>query len=164
MKLYEIDKALADRLDQAEAYAAEHEGEYPEDLAMLIDGLEMAKNTKIGNLIRMIKNLNAEADMVEIESAKLAKRAQVCENKANRLKEYLSFFIHPGEKWSDETSKVSWRGSKSILVTNQEEVPAEYIKRTENVSVDKRAIKEDLKTGKDIPGIELVEKQSIQIK
>lgn len=164
MHLYEIDQALQARMEEAERYASEHEGEFPEELDMLISGLEMARDGKIGNLVRYIKNLNAEADMVEIESAKLAKRARICENKANRLKDYLKLFVGEGVKWQDETSKISWRSSEKVEILDQSQIPTKYIKVSTSESVDKAEIKKSIKGGEDIPGATLTSNMNLQLK
>ena len=161
--LYEIKQSIIDALDNATRHAEENDGEITEEMSKELDALEIAKEKKIGNICRYYKSLNAEAEMIKNEEKNLSDRRKVTENKAQRLKDYLSAMLD-GEKYSDSVSKVSWKSSKSVIVTDQNDVPAIYTKTIKTVSVDKMLVKTQLLKGIKIDGCELKESNNIQIK
>ena len=160
--LYEIDIELQRIMSEAEEQAIENDGEISDIIAERLEGLQQDRDVKIGNICRYIKSLNGEAEMVKAEANKLTDRAKVTENKAEFLKKYLSGFIPEGQKFSDENSKISWRKSKSIIISEHAEIPEEYQKVT--VEPDKTALKKAVESGEKITGVALLEKQNIQIK
>ena len=164
LTLYEIDALLTNRMAEADNYAAEHEGVLPDDLAAILDGLELARDAKIGNVLRMVKNLEAEADAVSAEARKLSDHARGLTSKADWLRNYVGGIIGQGNKWSDATCKASWRTSKyvELAADAQDKLPAQYVKY--EPVIDKAGIRETLKAGKEVPGAVLAERMSLQIR
>jgi len=161
--LYEISEDLLKAMQEAETEAQENDGEISEILNAKLDALEVEKELKIGNVCRFYKSLLAEADMVKAEAKKLSERASATENKAKSLKWYLSNVIKEGEKFADEHTKISWRKSTSLKA--EEDVtfyPEKYHKCV--ISLDKVNMKKDIKSGIQIEGAVVIEKQNIQIK
>jgi hypothetical protein len=161
--LYEISQSIIDALENAERHAMENEGEITEEMSKELDTLHMEKEIKIGNICKYYKSLLAEADMIKSEEENLAARRTVSENKAKRLKEYLSSMMSDGEKFSDSVSKVSWRKSTSVEISDESVVSDMYKIKTVTVKVNKKLIKTVLKSG-TVPGAKLVESENIQIK
>jgi hypothetical protein len=164
LTLYEIDSMFQQRLAEAEAYAAEHDGVLPADLAQALDGLELARDAKIGNGLRAVKNIEAEAEAVAAEARKLADRTRSLTSKADWLRSYVGGIIGQGAKWSDTTCKASWRKSEyvELAADAQDKLPAQYV-RYEPV-IDKAAIRDTLKRGQEVPGAILAERISLQIR
>ena len=90
MTLYEIDKAITDLADPETGEITDFEA---------LDNLQMARDQKIENIACYYKNLVSDAEAIKAEKEALAERQKVAENKAARLKEYLSYALH-GEKFS----------------------------------------------------------------
>ena len=61
-------------------------------------------------------------------------------------------------------SKISYRKSDSVDVTNFEELPEEFIKTKIEKTPDKVAIKNAIKDGNKVNGAKLVTNYNIQIK
>lgn len=160
--LYEIAAEIETLMYQADMYAAEHEGEIPDDVAEKLDSLEMQKDEKIGNIARLIKNLKAEADMVDAEAKALAQRKKSTQNKAEWLKRYLAAFLGEGQKYQDATVKIGWRKSVSTVIDNADTIEDKYCKIERKPVLS--AIKEAINSGENIIGARLEEKQSLQIK
>jgi len=159
--LYEINEAIYNAVQDAESQAIENDGIISEEIATLLDGLEMDRKEKIGNICKYYKSLLAEAEMVKTEEKNLAERRKTTENKAERLKNYLATAMN-GEKYSDSVSKISFRKSESVEVFDVEDIPEEYQKI--KIDADKTAIKNAIKAGKIIEGCKIVESNNIQIK
>jgi len=160
--LYEIDNELTEAVSAAYLAAEENEGVISDELSERIDALEGDRGKKIGNICRYIKSLKAEADMVKSEADALSARAKGTTGKADSLKGYLLRFLGDGETYKDEVSKVSWRGSEGVTISDLDLIPDEYCR------VERKAmateIKKALKAGTDVSGAELYQKQNLQIK
>ena len=151
--LYEINEAILNCVDM--------------ETGEIIDGdrlneLQMAFDDKVENIALWIKNLLAEAEAVKAEKNNLAKRQQVCENKAKSLKEYLSKFL-AGEKFKTSKVSISYRKSESVEVEDITKLGNDYLKYSDP-TVDKTKVKKALKDGVELEGVKLVENNSIQIK
>lgn len=160
--LYEISAELEALMAQAAVYAAEHEGELPEDISDQLEALEMTREAKLGNVARYVKNLKAEAEMLAPEIAALSKRKKTAESKALYLKTYLAAFLGAGETYKDSTVALSWRASTAAEVTDDDSVPNSYC-ITERKPVLSE-IKKALIAGKDVEGAKLVHKTNLQVK
>lgn len=157
MTLYEIDKALAD-----------FEFEIDEDTGEILnaadlDELEMARNDKIEGISLWIKNLEAEKEAVKHEKDNFADRQKRLEKKIESLKGYLTYALD-GQKFSTPKVAVSFRKSESVLVKDKYLIPDNYMNLSVVREPNKTAIKNALKRGEEIMGVELLEKRNISIK
>lgn len=157
MTLYEIDKALMD----FEFEVDEETGEILN--ASELDDLNLAREQKIENIGLYIKNLEAEKEAVKNEKNNFADRQKRLEKKIESLKGYLTYALQ-GEKFSTPRVAVSFRKSESVLVKDKFLIPDHYM----NISVvrepNKTAIKNAIKRGEDILGVELIEKKNVSVK
>jgi len=157
MTIYEIDQALLSLIDP-------DTGEIG-DYGMFCE-LQMAKESKIENLALLIKNSIAEADAIKAEKDNLADREKSLRNKIERLRNYLSEILQ-GEKFSSPKVAISYRKSTAVEIADEAEFisrgPKEYL-IPQPPKIDKKAISASLKSGKEIPGASLVERDNIQIK
>lgn len=157
MTLYEIDKALA----EFEFEIDEESGEILN--ANELDELKMAREDKIEGISLWIKNLEAEREAVKNEKNNFADREKRLGKKIDSLKGYLTYALD-GQKFSTPKVAVSFRKSESVHITDEYLIPDEYKLFTVVKKPDKGIIKDALKKGKEIMGVELVEKRNIQIK
>jgi len=129
-----------------------------------LEHLEMAKDEKIENIVKFYKNLLAEHEAYKKESDRLGKLAKTSKNKAEQLKAYLGYCLQ-GEKFNsaDGLHKVSFRRTESVDITDLKIIPETYL-RYKDPEADKNAIKEAIKSGVEINGAVLIEKQSVTIK
>lgn len=124
--------------------------------------LQMAFDDKVEGIALWIKDLLSDADAIKAEKDKLADRQRVCENKAKRLKDYLSGFLG-GQKFSTPWVAISYIKSESVEVQDVSGLPEEYLKFSAPTA-DKTKVKKALKDGIKVEGAMLVEKHNIQIK
>lgn len=181
MNLYEIDarlKALEELgIDTETGEVIQTQEEFNE----LFDEIQLDLNTKIENTVCFIKNLNADIDAIKNEQQKLMQRRKQKENLAERLKNRINDYItlqYTDEEGNVDTKglnkyklesprmKLSYRKSDKVIVNDLSLVPSEFIKEhkiTED-DVKKSDIKNLLKQGNTIDGVELLESVNMQIK
>ena len=156
MTLYELDKAIAD-----------FELEVNEDGEVLnideLDELQLAREQKIEGISLWVKNLEAEREAVKHEKDNFADREKRLGKKIDSLKGYLTYALQ-GEKFSTPKVAVSFRKSESVLIKDEYLIPDEYCEFTMVRKPNKKNLKDALKHGKELMGVELIEKQNIQIR
>lgn len=161
MKLYEIDHAIAQELAFLEQ--AEETGETPESIKERLDALQVEREAKLAAIVAVAKNLSAEADACEAEAKRLKARATHNEKRIEGLKWYVSQVLK-GEKWGNGVHAISYRNSEAVEVTDENKIPSLYMRETLYWEPDKKLLKEDLKNGASIPGVELRKNISVQFK
>lgn len=161
MTLYSINAALEELLNQQDPET----GELTCDLDQL-DALMMERGEKLEGLALYVKNADAEAKAIREEEKALAERRRSLENKAERAKGFLAEQL-AGEKFSTPKVAVSWRKSEAVEL-GPEFLPWALEKdaylRYKDPEPDKAMLKTALKAGEQIPGAELVTRQSMTIK
>lgn len=170
MNIYEIDRNFAAIMDDIMLIFDEETGEVTdidkfEELKHRLNELQEERDKKISNVACWYKQLCAEAEAIKAEKMALAKRQQTAEKKAENLKKYLEYALQ-GEKFKDARVSISYRKSKSVAFSENfdcRNLPEEFQKITYEPKKTelKKAIEED---GIDFPGVEIVEKTSMQIK
>lgn len=157
MTLFDIDKAIAD-----------FEFEIDEDTGEILniqdlDDLQMAREQKIENVGLYIKNLEAEATAVENQEKIFADRKRRIKKKIEGLKGFLGYALQ-GEKFKTDRVEMSFRKSESVLIKDEYLIPDDYCEFTVTRRPNKTNLKKALKDGKEIMGVELLEKNNVQIK
>lgn len=154
MTLYEISQEILECIDQETGEVIDEER---------LTALNMAFDQKVSNVACWIKDLLAEAEAIKTEKQNLARRQQVCENKAESLKKWLAFALN-GEKFKDARCNISYRKSTSVAFRedfNIDTLPEEFKKVT--VEPRKTEIKNAIKGGTEFDGVVLEEKTNMVI-
>ena len=153
MSLYDIENAILDCVDTETGEIVDCEK---------LAELQMERDTKIQNIALWIKQLEAEAEAYKKEKESFDKKKSVAENKAKKLKEYLSSYLG-GQAFKSIRVNVSFRTSESVEITDITKIPAQFLK-VADPTADKVEIKKALKAGTAVEGAELTTKSNIQIK
>lgn len=157
MKLYEIEDAILNCLDP-------ETGEIIDEA--LFDELNLKRDEKIENILLAVKNLTAEAKAIREEEQNLAKRRRVTENKAESLKNFVSGILN-GSNFKTPRVAATWRKSEGVVVCNVCDLMTGdfdgYLKYKEP-EPDKTKIKAALKSGVNIPGCYIEERNNLNIK
>lgn len=161
LKLYEIDRQLERLVElDTERMVDTETGEILSVEAL--EQLQMDRLEKIEGCLLVVKNKEAEAEAIQAEIDKLTARKKKLTNKAQWLRGYVANSLN-GEKFATARVAASFRTSESVEVTCAPELlPQEYIKVT--LSPDKTSLKEALKNGAEIAGVQIVTKQNLQVK
>lgn len=155
MNLYEIDSAILQTFDAETGEILDSEK---------LNELQMARETKLINIIHYIKNLKSDIEALDKEEKEFKARKDSCKRKMESLKNYLEGYL-AGETFEseDKTAKVTYRKSESVEVSDVWKLP-EFLKKYSDPEADKEAIKKLLKAGEEVEGASLVTKMNIQIK
>lgn len=165
MKLYEISKEMENALLLLES----EEETDNEALVEYLDKLEQDYKIKLDNIACMIKNEQAMAEAIENEAKMLLERKKKHDNKALKLKEYVSLFMNQMGLNKLETA----RNVLSFRKSEVTEVDSEIIKRlypqlVQRVVVENIPSKTDCKklfnSGEITQGVKIIEKRNLQVK
>ena len=165
-KLYK----LADDLETAYQLLAEsvdeETGEINPDAIELINECKENFDEKIAGLVEFIKRLSADYEAYKKEEARLAAMKKSTDNKIEWLKAYIKACIEKTGKDKVETTscKVSLSSSHAVNITNLEALPAEYKSIEQTIKVDKKALADAFKQGKEIAGAEYVTNINLRIR
>lgn len=127
-----------------------------------LDELNMVLTDKRENVALYIKNLSAEAKAIDEEAKNLTNRKRVLNNKVEGLKKYLADNLE-GHKFETAKVVVSFRKSEQLEINSIEHIPTEYL-ISQEPKIDKVALKNSIKQGAVINGVQIITKQNIQIK
>ena len=161
MNLYQINEAIYALVDEETGEILNYEA---------FEALAMERDQKLENVALWYKNLTAEATAIREEEKNLAARRKACENKAERLKNYLSAAL-AGTNFKTARVACSFRASTKLEIRDE----ATFIKTMEEAKhfeflkykapeVNKTAITEAIKAGQVVEGAELVKNSNISIK
>ena len=166
MTLYEIDKAIeAALLDCVDMET----GEIVSDFSA-VEALQMEREAKIENLALYVKNLTTEAAGIREEEKALAERRKAKEAKAERLKNYLASVLD-GATFETTKCKCSFRKSQAVNITDSsallwylQSMSLEKCYKHKEPDIVKSEVAKLLKSGTEIPGAELEERNNMTIK
>ena len=158
MKLYEIDNAILDCIDLETGEVIDTER---------LDALNMERDAKIENVVLWIKDLMAEANAIKVEKQKLAERQKIAENKAESRKKWVAYALG-GQKFITAKCAVSFRNTESVEGTEEglEVLMKEHdeLLTYKAPEPNKKAIKDAIKDGLSVAGVQLVQNVSTIIK
>ena len=158
MTIYEIDQAIMECVDLETGEIIDTEQ---------LDKLQMERDTKLENVACWIKDLKAEAEALKNEKQALAERQRVAENKAESLKKWLAYALQ-GEKFKTPKCAISFRKSEAVEVTDEglNNLMKEHdeLLTYKAPEPNKTAIKQALKDGLNVEGVQLVQNTSTIIK
>lgn len=177
--LFEIEDAMYNLLEYGIDSETGEIIENEEDFNRLYESIQIDAQTKIDNSNCLCKVIDGEIDVIDKEIERLKSERKSRENKKNWIKNNVDKFIRrqftneDGEldteglnkyKLSLPHSKVSYRRSNSVEITDQNLIPKKYIKTKIEESPDKMAIKKAIDNGEVIDGAKIVVNYNMQIK
>ena len=158
MKLYEIDNAIPYCIDLETGEVIDTER---------LDALQIERDTKIENVACWIKDLRAENEAIKSEKQKLDSRRKVNDNKIESLMGWLNYALN-GTKFKTGKCAISFRTSESVEVTEEglEALMKEHdeLLTYKSPEPNKKAIKDAIKDGLSVVGVQLVQNVSTIIK
>lgn len=162
LELYQVANDYKQALDELPAL------DLPEEaIKDTLEGLAGTLEEKVVQSAAYIKNLEAHVETVNNAIDELVARKQVMQCKADKLKKALARIMQSTGIKSvksplyDVTSKTT---PPSVLIIDDAAIPSEYIREVIKRDINKKAIKEDLKAGKEITGCSLQQDVCLQIK
>lgn len=166
MKLYELNTEITAIESKMMAFAEEHEGDVSGfELQGELDKLEGAREDKIINLALWYKNCASDEKAIAVERKNLQARENTLKNRQEWLKTVLTHEVKEGEKLKDTRVSISWKASEAVEITvAPEALPAQYLRKKVTIEADKKPIMEALKSGIEIVGAKIVNRNNIQVK
>lgn len=160
MTLYEIAQEMASMIDPETGEIRDFEA---------FEELQMARDEKIDNTAKWIIELEAEAKMVKERADELTERARAAKKKAERLREFLQEYL-AGEKRKTADYTIGYRKTKAVEITDEKAAEMwltehcffDCMKTT--TTMNKPALKKHIEFGDKIPGVEIVERQSMLLR
>ena len=132
-----------------------------------LEGIQDAINVKAENIVKWMKNLEAESNAFKEESKRLADKAKAIENKRIRLKDYLESCMKNSnvEKLKAGLFSLNMQNNPpSVEIEDENKVPQQY-RVPQPDKIDKKAMLDDLKKGVDLgAGIKLKQEKSLRIR
>jgi Siphovirus Gp157 len=93
MSIFELDESLCLLMDSAEEAAAENNGEIPQELQQALLEYCQAFGQKVDNIANYIRSQEFEAASAAAEIERLAARKSAAQNRVERLKGLLRYFL-----------------------------------------------------------------------
>lgn len=158
MHLYELTQNYLHVLEMAES----GEDGFEDTLDSLNDAIEV----KAENTAKVIKQLEANADMLATEIKRLSERKTTAENNAKRLKVYLQEQLEKvgTDKIKGEIFTVAIQNNpQSVDVLDEELIPATYFIE-QAPKLDRKELLAHLKAGETIPGAAVKQSRSLRIR
>ena len=140
-------------------------GESTEELEAVLNSIGGEIEDKAENIAKIIKNNEADIKAFKEEEKRIAERRKTLENDVKRLKEYLYNNMKLTGKTKFKRGTFSFNIDKnpaSVEITNADIISSDYKTYTE--VLDRKAILQDLKDGKDVQGAILKQGESLRIR
>jgi hypothetical protein len=130
MTLFDLDESLSLLMESAAEAAADNNGDIPEELRQaLLDYCE-AFGAKVDNIANYIKSQGFEARTAKFEIDRLQSRQNSAENKVERLKDLLKYFMETRGlrcmKGRLNTISLRKNSQDSLVVDGVDRIPSEY--------------------------------------
>ncbi|MGL5349596.1 MAG: siphovirus Gp157 family protein [Cetobacterium sp.] len=164
MKAYEIMNGMIDTLDIF-LESEQSEGD-KENYEFVMEFLKEELQSKSSNIIKYIRNVSLEVEVLSQEEDRLEKLRKQKEKKVNSLKKYLTDILLNLDKNKVETElgNLGLRKSVSVAIDNLDLIPKKYVQKKIELIPDKRTLSELLKQGKNVKGVHLESKYTLQIR
>jgi hypothetical protein len=146
------------------ALIEQNNGEMSDDLHEAYINSRDELNNKAKAYIYVIRNKENLISNIDAEIDRLKEMKKRTENEIDRIKNYLLMAVDTFGNFETGFHKISNRISKSVEITDSNQLPKEYLKEKIEISADKTAIKKAIESGENISGALLVTKSNLQIK
>lgn len=153
MNLYQINQEILSCVDMESGELLDEEK---------FEALQITLEEKLEGMGCWIKNLEADAAALKAEEQALAERRKSVERTIANKKEFLTRFLN-GRSFETSKVKISFRKSESLEVSDGAKIPEEYL-RFKEPEVNKAELKKAVKNGLIVDGVQLVERQNLQLK
>ena len=160
LSIYNITDDFSQIMAEIESNGGEISPEIDEKLQ--INQLNLIEKTT--NYIHVIKTLDYECDIIDIEIKRLQDLKKQRTNFTQSLKDRLKNAMQAMELTEIKTAlnKINFRKSESVEVIDESILPSNVL--IYEPKIDKNKIKEIIKNGGLVSGAKLVENQNLQIK
>ena len=160
MSIYNITDDFSQIMAEIESNGGEISPEIDEKLQ--INQFNLIEKTT--NYVHVIKTLDSECDIIDIEIKRLQELKKQRSNFTQSLKDRLKNAMQAMELTEIKTAlnKINFRKSESVEIIDESILPSNVL--IYEPKIDKKKIKEIIKNGWQVFGAKIVENQNLQIK
>ena len=129
-----------------------------EDAADTFEAMNGELDDKINDYCRVIQSMEADLETINNEISRLTRLKTEKQNQIKGVKSSLRFGLDSVEKTKFDTGIFKGyfrKGAESLNILNQDLIPSDYIFTEVNYKADKKAIKEAIKNGESVEGVEV---------
>lgn len=164
--IYALTTEAQDLYDKLLKSVDEETGEVDETISLALSVKREEFEQKAISVASVYRALSARQTELEAEIARLTAINGRLDKTLDRLKNGLSCACQSLgiTKLEGLHAKISFRKSEKTVVDDESEIPEEYKTVKVTKTVDKAAIKNAIKSGKEIPGAHIETNKTIQIK
>jgi len=159
LKLYE----LSESMNQV-AYMME---DGVEGLEGVLETIDVSFQQKAEGIIKLRHSKLTEAETIDNEINRLKLRADKLKKDGEWLREYVEREMRNANMLEIKSALFKIKLNMTpprVEILNQNDIPKQYIRTTLVVAPDKTAIKEALKSGQDVPGVEMRQDLKLSVK
>ena len=138
-----------------------------ETLKDTLDSISDSREVKLDNIANWIENNQADIDFLNKKIKQLQADKKSLVNRTKSLMEYMTTAIDDSglKELKTENHILKPRNYRaSVYISNEKEIPSEFIKFKAVESIDKKSIYELLKNGKTVRGAELTPNRKTVLK
>lgn len=138
----------------------------PDVVRDTLESLQGDLEAKTQNTIAFARHLEKVAESIKEAEADMAKRRKAIENRAVDLRQYI---LECMQKNGIQKIDCPWfsvsiaKNPAAVLVEDERQIPAEFFV-TPAPQLDKKAVSEALKEGKDVPGAKLTQGYRLNVR
>lgn len=139
----------------------------PETLKDTLDSINDSREVKLDNIANWIENNQADIDFLDKKIKQLQADKKSLVNRTKSLMEYMTTVIDDSglKELKTENHILKPRNYRaSVYISDEKEIPSEFIKFKTVESIDKKSIYELLKNGETVRGAELKPNRKTVIK
>lgn len=139
----------------------------PETLKDTLDSINDSREVKLDNIANWIENNQADIDFLDKKIKQLQADKKSLVNRTKSLMKYMTTAIDDSglKELKTENHILKPRNYRaSVYISNEKEIPSEFIKFKAVESIDKKSIYELLKNGETVRGAELKPNRKTVIK
>ena len=125
----------------------------------------MGTEEKLESYCKVIRQLEADAEMLKVEKERIEKKKKTVDNSIDRMKKAVANFMNAKgtKKTTAGTFTVSLSTSKKVNILDESKVPKKYFIK-QDPKLDKNTIRDLLLQGKAVKGCELQINEGVRIK
>lgn len=139
----------------------------PETLKDTLDSINDSREVKLDNIANWIENNQANIDFLDKKIKQLQTDKKSLVNRTKSLMEYMTTAIDDSglKELKTENHILKPRNYRaSVYISNEKDIPSEFVKFKAVETIDKKAIYELLKNGETVRGAELKPNRKTVIK
>ncbi|STZ93408.1 phage associated protein [Neisseria gonorrhoeae] len=145
-------------------YYFDSETEREDTLEAVIGQFEV----KAQSVIAYIKNQEITEKMLEGHIGRMTGKLKAVKAQNQSLKDYLARNMQAAGiteiKADDGTFKASFRKSEAVVILDEAQIPAEFMREAVKTEPDKTAIRKAIESGREVAGAKIEGRKNLQIR